>query len=63
MNRDKEWDFIDNELKHLEDNKSLLATFAILVKELALQCPNDKELGKEVRQLISKYKTNTNTNR
>ena len=48
MNRDKEWDFI-------EDEKSLLATFAIVTKELALQCPNDQDLGKQVRQLIKKY--------
>ena len=53
MNRDKEWDFI-------EDEKSLLATFAIVTKELALQCPNDQELGKQVRQLIKKYEKNTN---
>ena len=55
MNRDREWDFI-------EDEKSLLATFAIVVRELAIKCPNDQELGKEVRALIKKYKLNTNTN-
>ena len=55
MNRDKELNFI-------EDEKSLLATFAIVVKELAIKCPNDQELGKEVRELIKKYKLNTNTN-
>ena len=40
MNRDREWDFI-------EDEKSLLATFAIVVRELAIKCPNDQELGYE----------------
>ena len=57
MNRDREWDFIDNKI---EDDKTLLATFAIVVKELAIKCPNDQELGKEVRELIKKYKLNTN---
>ena len=60
MNRDREWDFIDNKI---EDDKTLLATFAIVVRELAIKCPNDQELGKEVRELIKKYKLNTNTNR
>ena len=55
MNRDREWDFI-------EDEKSLLATFAIVVRELAIKCPNDQELGAEVRKLIQDYKLNTNTN-
>ena len=59
MNRDREWDFMDNKI---EDDKTLLATFAIVVKELAIKCPNDQELGKEVRQLIKDYKLNTNTN-
>ena len=55
MNRKKEWDFI-------EDEKSLLATMGIVVRELAIKCPNDQELGAEVRQLIKDYKLNTNTN-
>lgn len=55
MNREREWDFIDEE-------KSLLATVGIVVRELAIKCPNDQELGKEVRELIKKYKLNTNTN-
>jgi len=59
MNRDKEWDFIDQKI---EDDKTLLATFAIVVKELAIKCPNNMELGAEVRELIQKYKLNTNTN-
>ena len=62
MNRDIEWDFIDEAHHKLSDEKTLLATFAIVVKELAIKCPNDQELGKEVRQLIKKYKLNTNTN-
>jgi len=59
MNRDREWDFIDQKI---EDDKTLLATFAIVVKELAIKCPNNMELGAEVRELIQKYKLNTNTN-
>jgi hypothetical protein len=60
MNRDREWDFIDEAHHKLSDEKTLLATFAIVTKELALQCPNDQELGKQVRQLIKKYEKNTN---
>jgi len=61
MNREKEWEFIESfELQH-EEEKSLLATVGIMVRELAIKCPNDQELGKEVRALIKKYKLNTNT--
>ena len=60
MNRDREWDFIDEAHHKLSDEKTLLATFAIVVKELAIKCPNDQELGKEVRELIKKYEKNTN---
>ena len=52
MNREKEWDFIDKELQKVEDEKSLLATFALVVKELAKEYPNNQELGAEVRKLI-----------
>ena len=62
MNREKEWDFIDKELQKVEDEKSLLATFALVVKELAKEYPNNQELGAEVRQLMKDYKLNTNTN-
>jgi hypothetical protein len=62
MNREKEWDFIDNELQKIEDEKSLLATFALVVKELVKEYPNNQELGAEVRQLMKDYKLNTNTN-
>jgi len=62
MNREKEWDFIDKELQKIEDEKSLLATFALVVKELAKEYPNNQELGAEVRQLMKDYKLNTNTN-
>jgi hypothetical protein len=55
INRNKEWDWV-------EDEKSLLATVGIVVRELTIKCPNDQELGKEVRELIQKYKLNTNTN-
>jgi len=60
MNRDREYDFMDSKI---EDDKTLLATFAIVVKELAIKCPNNMELGAEVRELIQKYKLNTNNNR
>ena len=63
MNRDTEWDFMDKDLMKQEDERSLLATFAIVVKELAIKCPNNMELGAEVRELIQKYKLNTNNNR
>ena len=59
MNREKEWEFME---EHREDEKSLLATVGIVVRELTIKCPNDQELGKEVRGLIKKYKLNTNTN-
>jgi len=59
MNREKEWEFME---EHREDEKSLLATVGIVVRELTIKCPNDQELGKEVRELIKKYKLNTNTN-
>ena len=60
MNRDKEWEFIESfELQH-EEEKSLLATMGIMIRELTIKCSNDQELGKEVRELIKKYKLNTN---
>ncbi len=60
MNRDGEWDFIDKELQQVEDERSLLATFGIVVRELAIKYPNNQELGAEVRKLIQDYKLNTN---
>ena len=63
MNRDREWDFIDEAHHKLSDEKTLLATFALVVNELAIKCPNDQELGKKVRKLINNHKLNTNTNR
>ena len=62
MNRDREWDFIDEAHHKLSDEKTLLATFALVVKELAIKCPNNMELGAEVRKLIQDYKLNTNNN-
>ena len=41
-----------------EDYKSLLATVGIVVKELTKKCPNDQDLGKNVRELIKNYKLN-----
>ncbi len=65
MNRDREWDFMEEhrELMKTEDERSLLATFGIVVRELAIKYPNNQELGAEVRKLIKDYKLNTNTNR
>ena len=54
--------FYDEAHHKLSDEKTLLATFAIVVRELAIKCPNDQELGAEVRKLIQDYKLNTNTN-
>ena len=64
MNRDKEWDFMEEhrELMKTEDERSLLATFGIVVRELAIKYPNNQELGAEVRKLIQDYKLNTITN-
>ena len=64
INRSHEWEveFDGGKLQEIEDEKSLLATMGIVVRELAIKCPNDQELGKEVRELIKKYKLNTNTN-
>jgi hypothetical protein len=61
MNRDREWDFMEEhrELMETEDERSLLATFALVVRELAIKFPNDQELGAEVRKLIQDYKLNT----
>ena len=55
------FDFIDDELQQIEDERSLLATFGIVVKELAIKYPNNQELGAEVRKLIQDYKLNTNS--
>ena len=62
MNRDKECDFMEEhrELMKTEDERSLLATFALVVKELAIKHPNNQELGAEVRKLIQDYKLKTN---
>ena len=61
MNRDREWEFMEEhrELMKTEDERSLLATFALVVKELAIKYPNNQELGAEVRKLIQDYKLNT----
>ena len=62
MNRDREWDFMEEhrELMETEDERSLLATFGIVVRELAIKYPKNQELGSEVRKLIQDYKLNTN---
>ena len=62
MNKDREWDFMEEhrELMKTEDERSLLATFGIVVRELAIKYPNNQELGAEVRKLIQDYKLNTN---
>ena len=61
MNRDREWDFIDKELQKIEDEKSLLATFALVVKELAKEYPNNQELGAEVRKLVNQFNKDVNS--
>ena len=64
INRGHEWDTLDNiTTSEFEDDKTLKAIMFLMIKELAIKCPNDQELGKEVRELIKKYKLNTNTNR
>jgi len=60
MNREREWNFMDEDLMKQEDERSLLATFALVVKELAIKCPNNMELGAEVRKLIQDYELNEN---
>ena len=62
MNRDRQWDFMEEhrELMKTEDERSLLATFGIVVRELAIKYPNNQELGAEVRKLIQDYKLNEN---
>ena len=55
----KTFNFIDDELQQIEDERSLLATFGIVVRELAIKYPNNQELGAEVRKLIQDYKLNT----
>ena len=55
MIREKEWDFMDEELKQIEDDKSLLALIGLMVREITSATPNDAKLGKEIRQLIKDY--------
>jgi len=63
INRGHEWNTLDNiTTSEFEDDKTLKAIMFLMIKELAIKCPNDQELGKEVRELIKKYKLNTNTN-
>ena len=57
------WNILDDvTTSEFEDEKSLLATVGIMVRELAIKCPNDQELGKSIRKIINNYKLNTNTN-
>ena len=63
MNREKGWNTLDNiTTSEFEDDKTLKAIMFLMIKELAIKCPNDQELGKEIRALIKKHKLNTNTN-
>ena len=63
INRGHEWNTLDNiTTSEFEDDKTLKAIMFLMIKELAIKCPNDQELGKEIRELIKKYKLNTNTN-
>jgi hypothetical protein len=63
INRGHEWNTLDNiTTSEFEDDKTLKAIMFLMIKELAIKCPNNQELGAEVRQLIKDYKLNTNTN-
>ena len=57
------WNILDDvTTSEFEDEKSLLATVGIMVRELAIKCPNDQELGKQIRKIINNHNLNTNTN-
>ena len=61
INRGHEWNTLDNiTTSEFEDDKTLKAIMFLMIKELAIKCPNDQELGKEIRQLIKKYEKNNN---
>jgi hypothetical protein len=46
MNRDREWDFID-------EDQAMSKLRWLQVKTLKEQYPNDQELGKKVRELVN----------
>ena len=63
INRGHEWDTLNNiTTSEFEDDKTLKAIMFLMIKELAIKCPNDQELGREIRKVINNYKLNTNTN-
>jgi hypothetical protein len=63
INRGHEWNTLDNiTTSEFEDDKTLKAIMFLMIKELAIKCPNDQELGKEVRQLILNFNKNEKFN-
>ena len=63
INRGYEWNTLDNiTTSEFEDDKTLKAIMFLMIKELAIKCPNDQELGKEVRQLILNFNKNEKFN-
>jgi len=65
MNRDKEWDFMEehreNELNRISDAKTLKAIMFITIKELAIKLPNNHTLGAEVRKLVNQFNKDVNS--
>jgi hypothetical protein len=65
MNRDKEWDFMEehreNELNRISDAKTLKAIMFITIKELVIKLPNNQELGAEVRKLVNQFNKDVNS--
>jgi len=53
MNRDREWDFIDEDVQKQDDEMIVKAVKYILIKELVLKLPNNQELGAEIRKIIN----------
>ena len=63
INRGHEWNTLDNiTTSEFEDDKTLKAIMFLMIKELAIKCPNDQELGKEVRKLILNFNKNEKFN-
>lgn len=54
MNRDREWDFV-------EDAKTTKAVMFLMIQEHVKSTPNDQELGKRIRKIINNYEKNNNS--
>jgi len=50
MNRDKEWEFME---EHRQDEMVEKAVKYVLIRELVLKLPNNQELGAEIRRIIN----------